>query len=229
MTDDTMLAAVHDCLTAARDSAAGEQMTRPVGDIIARARRRRLRHGLAAAATAAVIAAAAAPALPGIGGNGAGPARLAAWTVTTEPGGKVTVTIRELRDPAGLQRRLRADGVPATVRFAGQTPRPCLYYPLSASQALRLQARIFPQTSNASGQTAFTISTRAIPPRIGLWIAVSASHTQAARDGQRSTDFAATWNLVYASGHCSHTKGARSFTGGGVVGSSTGGSVGSGG
>ena len=120
MTDDDVLAAVRDCLTTARDQAAGEQMTRPARAIIARARRRRLRQSLAAAA-AAVIAAVAVPALVP-GSHGASPARLAAWTVTSRPGGRITVTIRELRDPVGLQRQLRADGVPATVRFTGQTP-----------------------------------------------------------------------------------------------------------
>jgi hypothetical protein len=222
MTDNEVLAAVRDCLTTARDSVAGEQMARPVGDIIARARRRRLRQGLAAAATAAVIAAVAVPALlPGNGGNDASPARLAAWTVITEPGGELTVTIRELRDPAGLQRRLRADGVPATVRFTGQTPRPCLYYPLPPKQSFRLQAMIFPQASNTSGHTAFTINPTAIPARIGLWLTLSPPATQTAPDGLRSTEFSATWTLVYASGHCLPGKQAQIFTGGGVAGDSS--------
>jgi hypothetical protein len=220
MTDENVLAAVRDCLTTARDSVASEQMARPAGDIIARARRRRMRHGLAGAATAAVLAALAAPALlPGNDGHGASPARLAAWTVTTEPGGELAVTIRELRDPVGLQRQLRTDGVPATVRFTGQTPRRCLYYPLSPRQGSRLQARIFAQTRNTSGQTAFTINTTAIPARIGLWITVSPPRGRAAQDGQRSTYFAAAWTLVYASGHCTPTKPAQNSSGGGVVGS----------
>jgi hypothetical protein len=221
MTDNDVLAAVRDCLTTARDSVAGEQMPRSVGDIIARGRRRRLRQGLAAAATAAVIAAVAVPALlPGNGRDGASPARLAAWTVTTEPGGKLTVTIRELRDPAGLQRRLRVDGVLATVRFTGQTPRQCLYYPLPPKQSFRLQAMIFPQASNTSGQTAFTINPTAIPVRIGLWITLSPPATQTALGGLRSTEFSATWTLVYASGHCLPGKPAQIVTGGGVAGGS---------
>jgi hypothetical protein len=219
MTDDDVLAAVRDCLTAARDRAAGEQMTRPARTIIARARRRRLRQGLSAAAAAAVIAAVAAPALlPG--SRGAGPARLAAWTVTTRPGGQVIVTIRELRDPAGLQRQLRADGVPATVRFTGEGPRRCLYYPLPPRQNFRLQDRIFPQASSTSGHTAFTINTTAIPARIGLWITLSPPATQAAHDGRHSTMFSATWTLVYASGHCPPGKLAHTYSGGGVVGTS---------
>jgi len=218
MTDDDVLAAVRDCLTTARDQAAGEQMTRPARAIIARARRRRLRQGLAAAA-AAVIAAVAVPALVP-GSHGASPARLAAWTVTSRPGGRITVTIRELRDPVGLQRQLRADGVPATVRFTGQTPRRCLYYPLPPKQSFRLQARIFPQASSTSSHTAFTINTTAIPARIGLWITLSPPATQAAQDGLRSTAFAATWTLVYASGHCPPGKPTQTFSGGGATGSS---------
>lgn len=222
MTDDDVLAAVRDCLTAARDRAAGEQMTRPARTIIARARRRRLLQGLSAAAAAVVIAGVAVPALlPG--SRGAGPVRLAAWTVTTRPGGHVNVTIRELRDPAGLQRKLRADGVPATVRFTGQGqgPRLCLYYPLPPRQNFRLQDRIFPQASSTSNQTAFTINTTAIPARIGLWITVSPPATRAGHDGRRSTAFSATWTFVYASGHCPPGKQpAHNFSGGGVAGAS---------
>jgi hypothetical protein len=44
-------------------------------------------------------------------------AQLAAWTVIKEAGGRIFVKIRELRDPAALQRKLRADGVPASVVF----------------------------------------------------------------------------------------------------------------
>jgi hypothetical protein len=219
MTDDDVLAAVRDCLTTARDRAAGAQMTRPARTIIARVRRRRLRQGLSAAAAAVVIAAVAAPALlPG--SRGASPARLAAWTVTTRPGGQVAVTIRELRDPAGLQRQLRADGVPATVRFTGQAARPCLYYRLPPKQSFRLLARIFPQASNTSGHIAFTINATAIPARIGLWITLSPPATRGTHDGRRSIDFAATWTLVYASGRCPLGKPAQNFSGGGVAGAS---------
>jgi hypothetical protein len=44
-------------------------------------------------------------------------AQLAAWTVVKQADGTVLVKIREFRDPAGLQSRLRADGVPASVVF----------------------------------------------------------------------------------------------------------------
>ena len=55
-------------------------------------------------------------------------AQLAAWTVTNQADGGIRVTIRELRDPAGLQRTLRADGVPASVTFLGHPNPACHRY-----------------------------------------------------------------------------------------------------
>lgn len=216
MTDDDVLTAVRDCLITARARVAGEQMVRPAGAIINRARRRRLRQGLNTAAAAlivAVIVAVALSALPGSGGHGT-PARLAAWTVITKPGGQISVTIRELRHPAELQRRLRADGVQATIRFTNQFPRLCQHYRLPPRQTFRLLSRIFPRTTTASDQAAFTINPSAIPARIGLWINVSPP----ARHGTGSAYFSADWTLVYANGRCPPGKPTIS-SGGGVTGS----------
>jgi hypothetical protein len=58
-------------------------------------------------------------------GGGQGTAQLAAYTVATHPDGTIQVTIRELRDAAGLQRTLRADGVPANVTFLGPVNTSC--------------------------------------------------------------------------------------------------------
>jgi hypothetical protein len=96
-----------------------------------------LRAGLASAAVtvAAGVALAVIALLPA--GHQASPqpgAQLAAWTVVRRDDGTVSVTIRQLRDPAGLQRRLRADGIPASVTFFGQLPRSCQRY--FAGQAL---------------------------------------------------------------------------------------------
>jgi len=215
MTDDDVLTAVRDCLTAARDRVAGERMVRSAASIISRARRRRLRQGLNTAA-AVIVAVAAFTLLPGSGDHGMTRTRLAAWTVVTKPGGQLRVTIRELRDPVGLQRRLRTDGVPATVRFSSQLPRSCQYYPLTARQAFRLLSRIFPEGTNASGQTAFVINPSAVPTRVGLWINVSPP----ARHGPGGADFSASWTLVYASDRCPSARapGVFSGSGGGVVG-----------
>jgi hypothetical protein len=96
-------------------------MNTPVEQIISRGRavraRRRVRR---LAGTLAVVAAAAAVAIIALVPSGH-PAQLAAWTVTRQADGKIDVTIRELRDPAGLQRTLRAEGVPAVVSYSYAT------------------------------------------------------------------------------------------------------------
>jgi hypothetical protein len=45
--------------------------------------------------------------------------RLAAWTVAKQASGDIDVTINQLKDPAGLQATLRADGLPVSVSFSG--------------------------------------------------------------------------------------------------------------
>jgi hypothetical protein len=118
MTDEDMITG--EVITMVREPFAGVRMTIPAGAVIARGRsiRRHRRQGLAAAgaAAAAAVALVIFAVLPGQGTRPAA-VRLAAWTVTTEPSGIVAVTIRDLRDPAGLQRALQAHGVPAIVRF----------------------------------------------------------------------------------------------------------------
>jgi hypothetical protein len=47
------------------------------------------------------------------------PVQLAAWTVAKQANGDIDVTISQLKDPAGLQATLRADGLPVTVSFSG--------------------------------------------------------------------------------------------------------------
>jgi hypothetical protein len=63
------------------------------------------------------------------GHNVAPDAQLAAWIVTKLPDGNISVTVRQLQDPAGLQSTLRADGVPATVTFDQQLNSACRSYP----------------------------------------------------------------------------------------------------
>jgi hypothetical protein len=68
----------------------------------------------AGAAAAAVALSTGNPARPGV------PLRsfvTAAYTVRPGQDGTITVTIKQLQDPAGLQRALAADGVPALVRY----------------------------------------------------------------------------------------------------------------
>ncbi|HWA66296.1 MAG TPA: hypothetical protein VG899_07995 [Mycobacteriales bacterium] len=57
--------------------------------------------------------------------------RLAAWTVAKQADGDISITLRQLRDPGGLQATLRADGVPASVTF-DQLNSSCRTYPASS-------------------------------------------------------------------------------------------------
>ena len=107
-----------DVITTVREPFADVRMTTPVDAVTARGRsiRRHQLQGVTAAA-AAVAAAASLVIFAVLPGARPAPVRLAAWTVITEPTGIVAVSIRDLRDPAGLQRALQAHGVPAIVRF----------------------------------------------------------------------------------------------------------------
>jgi hypothetical protein len=121
-----------------RDAVRDTHMTVPESDITSRARRLRTRRrvtgggaaiaGLAAGLAMAALAAPAPASTPATG-QARGTTQLTAWTVTTHPGGVIDVTIRELKDTAGLQARLRADGVPINVSFSGPNPACHPYYP----------------------------------------------------------------------------------------------------
>jgi len=113
-------------LTRLREQRTRIAMTMPVEQILRRGsavRTRRRASGLAmlAAVMFAAIALLASSHPPRQG------MQLAAWTVVKHSDGTVGVTIRELHNPAGLQRKLRADGVPSSVIF-GDQPNPCQSY-----------------------------------------------------------------------------------------------------
>jgi hypothetical protein len=132
--DNNAVDTVRDSLTTARDSLTEVHMTTPLDTIVGHGRaRRRLRRltGLAGAAVVAVgTVLAVMTLLPASHPAGHQPrVQLAAWTVVQRPGGIIHVTVRELRDPAGLQAALRADGVPASVSFGNGQQTPCRTYP----------------------------------------------------------------------------------------------------
>jgi len=163
MTDYDMItgdlaAALRDPLTAVRMSTPAEAVTAR-GRAIRRHQRQR---ASAAAAAVAAVALAIVAVLPG-GGRRA-PVRLAAWTVTTEPTGIVAVTIRDLRDPAGLQRTLAAHGVPALVRFhrSGSLMPSCVTS--VPSTLATIEHRVFVQPPTTSpGRTLLSIEPAAVP------------------------------------------------------------------
>jgi len=80
----------------------------------ARPGRRRLLLAAGAIATAAAAAIVVPAVMPG---QGAGSLVTAAWAVQRNPDGTIEVTFKQAGDAAGLQRALRAEGVPAYVRL----------------------------------------------------------------------------------------------------------------
>ena len=93
-------------------------------------------------------------------------ARLTAWTVASQANGNIRITIRELRDPAGLQRTLRADGLPVNVSFSGPPLNSsCQPYPTSKAE-LRSVAQFHPGHKSA----VLVIDPSALPDGAGLFI-----------------------------------------------------------
>jgi hypothetical protein len=135
--------------------------------------------GVAAAAVAAAMALALVPGSPAGRRGGQGGVTLAAWSVIKEQHGLVKVTIRELRDPAGLWQALREDGVPANVRFlhhdfvpttsAHDLPKGCLAPRMSDAANAGLQEKIMPGAGPQNG-VVLKIRPSAIPHGIGLYL-----------------------------------------------------------
>jgi hypothetical protein len=161
----------HGLITAVRESVADVHTTTPVEQIVSRGRavraRRRIRN-VAAALAAAAGAAVAVTALLAASHPASHPpgAQLTAWTVAKQPGGNVTVTIHQLFYPAGLQRKLRADGVPASVTFYAGHPYPswCRAYPASRA----LLHKVFPPPGAPTA--AIVIRPSALPAGTGVYL-----------------------------------------------------------
>ena len=109
-------------------------------------------------------------------------AQLAAWTVVKQADGTIFVKIRELRDPAGLQATLRADGVPASVVFYPGHPveqsawsfvhfknNPCQEYSGGENQAQNVL------TGQDPLQVGFTVHPSAIPRGAGVQIVANSN------------------------------------------------------
>jgi hypothetical protein len=182
--------------TALREAFAGVHMHRPLDETIRRGRRlrgRRRRAAIAAVACAAAVAGGALSA--GLVPGGARPnntsghanrGQLTAYTVTKGPHDTVIVRIWQLGDPAGLQRLLRADGVPAHVAFEGgelsddpPLPRACQNVNMSDVANANLQGKIIGPMQLPSGgpgnrlqMVTLTINVAAIPKNIGLNLTV---------------------------------------------------------
>lgn len=115
MTDDELATAVRQSLTSVHMTIPAEQIATRGRTIRTRRRMPLLTGALAGAAGAAL--AVTTMLSPGPQAGQPVHAQLAAWTVTTRADGDIQVTVREMSDAAGLERTLRADGLPVAVRF----------------------------------------------------------------------------------------------------------------
>ena len=153
-------------ITAVKESVSGVHMHVPTEQIVSRSRAVRAQRRIPGLAAALVGVAGAAVAVTMLLPASHQPSpQLAAWTVARQGDGTVSVTIRELRDPAGLQRTLRADGVPASVTFFGQLPRSCQRYPAGTA----LINRVF-TVRHAGRLPVMVIHPSALPSNAGVEI-----------------------------------------------------------
>ena len=161
-------------ITTLRESFTGVRATTPVEQIVSRSRRVRARRRIPRVAGALVIAGGAAlAAIAVLPASHQSTAQLAAWTVVKRADGTIYVTINELRDPAGLQRTLRADGVPASVTFFGQENGSCQRY---GNDETGLIGKVFSQPPGQLNVT--VIRPSAIPRGAGVQISPNLSGGQ---------------------------------------------------
>jgi hypothetical protein len=190
----------NELITALREQRDKVPMNTPVDQIISRGRAvRARRRGPAVAGAlgaAAAVAFAVSVALPASHPASEPRAQLAAWTVARQADGSIRVTIRELHDPAGLQRRLRADGVPASVTFTDQRNPACQGYPGSGSQSQRRHL-LSSVASFAGGRDVMVIHPSALPSGAGLQIYTLFQHYPGPRGS-----FQVAVGLVQASPQC---------------------------
>ncbi len=185
-------------ITILREQRDRVRMTTPVEEVIGRGRAVRARHRVraAGAALAAAAAVAVGVALPASHPTSGAPVHLAAWTVTRQANGSIKVTIRELRDPAGLQRTLRADGVPASVTFA-RRPNPACHGYGGGGDRRQREHRLKKVISPGHGPNILIIHPHGLPPGGGLQITSNIRHTP---EGRRLNGF--SLRLLKASPAC---------------------------
>jgi hypothetical protein len=214
----------NELITAVRESVADVYTVTPVAHVISRGRAVRARRRIPAVAGTLAVAAGTALAvttlLPsghqGLLGSGhpgrhLATAQLAAWTVAKQVNGDIDITINQLKDPAGLQSTLRADGLPVTVSFSGP--------PLSAScqpdDTGRDILSAVAHFHTSDGRAYLVIDPSALPSGTGVSIfdepgagvPLPSPHTPGHRQGSGSTPPAGITGplaigLVFASRQC---------------------------
>ena len=156
----------NELITALRQSFTDVHATTPVEQIARRSRVVRARRRIPRVAGAAGVAGAAALTAIALLPASQPAVHLAAWTVVRHADGSIYVTINQLLDPAGLQKTLRADGVPASVTFFSQEP-PRSCQPYTGGDEAGLIGKIFQHLPQAN---VTIIHPSAIPRGAGLEI-----------------------------------------------------------
>lgn len=186
----------NDLLTEVRDSFTGVHSATPVERIVSRSRTVRARRRVPAVAGALAVAAAVVfgvnSALPTSHVLSGPESHLAAWTVSRQADGSIQVTLHELRDPAGLQRTLRADGVPVSVTFTGQQNPACQGYPDTGNQSERRDLLHGVAGGIPGGPDVLVIRPAALPPGAGLQISAA----------QQQGTFVFSVHMIQASPQC---------------------------
>jgi hypothetical protein len=214
MNDNDLITVVRESFTRVHTTTGVEQIVSRGRVVRARRRIPQLGGALAVAAGAGLAASMLVPGShPGGAKPGAGPGvqpgvQLAAWTVTRQAGGTIRVTIKELLDPAGLQSRLRAYGIPASVTLIGQENPSCRLYPASVAlrkKVLSITPEVVPSPQQGPPANppqpnlvlVFRINPSALPGGVGIQLA--AAYTPIS-PGVAHGDIRA--DLVYASAQC---------------------------
>jgi hypothetical protein len=179
--------------SALADALASVDLNTPVDQVIQRGRRLRVRRrvlagGLAVTAAAALLAGplthlaegtspqpAVATAAPRTHASTGVRVNLAAYTVQTNADGTVTVTVRQMFDPADLRTTLAQAGVPAVVSVAqAHAPETCT----QATQVPGLRSGVVVATNpGATGYPGVTIRPAAIPAGAKIYFAVAMDGT----------------------------------------------------
>ena len=210
MNDNDTVALVRDSLVTAKDSLAGVHVDTPLDAIARNGRARRRRHRLTGVTGAMAVTAGAALAVTTLApsGRSSGPsgrvashppaARLAAWTVDRQANGDIKVTVRQLSDPSGLQRTLRADGVPANVTVLGRPDPSCRPYPMSRAVFMSVYQN---GKAAAAGDTVLIIDPSALPRGAGVQLGAAAGRDAGRRGPHRAGVNQAIQHAVHQPAH----------------------------
>lgn len=150
----------------------------PVERIISRGRtvrnRRRIPTAAAVLATAGAAVFAVTALAPPAARSTTATTQLAAWSVDESKPGEIVITVRQLHDPAGLQARLRADGVAAVVTFSEpEISSPCRFLKDDVNALPDARALAASISGFSSGDSSIIVlHPAAIPSGDGVFISV---------------------------------------------------------